>query len=69
MSEHPHTEVIRKILQQRPDEAFIVPDGSALLMLTGSENNDVIVITAGVGNFNDMTEQEVNEAIVTALKK
>ncbi len=68
MPEHPHTEAIRKILQQRPNEAFMIPDGSALIMLAGPENNDVIIITAPVGkNFNDMTDEEVNVAIVNAF--
>ncbi len=70
MPAYSYTDVMRKILQKRPDEVFVIPDGSALLMLAGPENNDVIFITApSEGNFNDMTDQEVNEAIVTAFKK
>ncbi len=68
MPEHSVTDMWKKILQQRPGETLTIPDGSALLLLVGPELDDVAIITAPVGrSFNNMTDQEVNEAVVTAL--
>ncbi len=68
MPKHSVTDMWKKILQQRHGETLIFPDGSALVLLVGPELDDVAIITAPVGgSFNNMSDQEVNEAIVTAL--
>ena len=64
------TAELMKELSQRPGEAFVYLDGTWLAMLAGTEVEDIILITAGEGeNFNEMTDEEINDYIVKILKK
>ncbi len=69
MPEHPHTEVLKKILRALPGEAFIVPGGNAMVLLD-SARDEVIILAAIHGeNFNDKTPKEIGKTIVKAFRR
>ncbi len=55
-------------LRQNPGTMAVLPDGSALIALVDLETNQFMAIKAKDGmNFNTMTNEELNEHIVTTL--
>lgn len=70
MEQYPQTEFLKKKLKERPGSGYILPDGSAMATLAGPELDDVIIITAPAGeNFNDMTDEAVDDCVIVALIK
>ena len=55
-----------QMLKSNPGYVFITPDGTRLFALVGPEEK-LMVATCLVKNFNDMTEDEVNQFIQNLL--
>lgn len=68
MDEMSHTEILKQILRTRPGHAFINQEGTALAVLSGPSDDDLLIFEAPLGtNFNSMSEEEINKYMVHAM--
>lgn len=61
-------EFLLRILRMHPGQAYVLEDGTALAALADPSKDVVLIIDApDGGNFNEMTEEEINRYIVVSL--